>query len=188
MCGELVSIGKALTGKCNTFPSIVQTDCPNENIPTTIAAFLMISPIFISAIYSSKFGLTLVIWITSIISMSITVIVGGFVNSIFVVVVYSFASFLILTKIRRNYLSNFYKSEQFKDLLAENERLADESFANELRHMIGNVAHDLKTVIYYNFSNLLNLKLFIYLFVFYSKAIVRIFKRNRFDLDDCTGH
>jgi signal transduction histidine kinase len=39
----------------------------------------------------------------------------------------------------------FLLSQNQENLLRENERLAEETHANELRHMIGNVAHDLKT-------------------------------------------
>ena len=40
----------------------------------------------------------------------------------------------------------FLTTSKLKELLAENERLADEMHANEMRSMIANVAHDLKTV------------------------------------------
>ena len=40
----------------------------------------------------------------------------------------------------------FYTNRKLVALLEENERMSAEITANELRHMIGNVAHDLKTV------------------------------------------
>jgi signal transduction histidine kinase len=40
----------------------------------------------------------------------------------------------------------FLVTQRQEQLLVENERLAEETRANELRSMIGNVAHDLKTV------------------------------------------
>ena len=40
----------------------------------------------------------------------------------------------------------FLLAQSQQNLIEENERLAAETHANELRSMIGNVAHDLKTV------------------------------------------
>jgi hypothetical protein len=57
---------------------------------------------------------------------------------------------LMLIEMRRQNITYFFVSQRLEVLLSENERLADESLANELRHMIGNVAHDLKTVSYYS--------------------------------------
>ena len=56
-----------------------------------------------------------------------------------------FSTFL-LYEIYRQKISLFLLTQSQKNLLEENERLAAETHANELRHMIGNVAHDLKTV------------------------------------------
>lgn len=66
--------------------------------------------------------------------------------SLEVTLVYIPFSLLFLTENYRQEVSSTKLVEQMKQLLAENERLAEESRATELRHMIGNVAHDLKTV------------------------------------------
>lgn len=42
-------------------------------------------------------------------------------------------------------LRAFLLNRKLKDTLAENERMAEQTHANEMRHMIANVAHDLKT-------------------------------------------
>ncbi len=47
---------------------------------------------------------------------------------------------------QRQSIAVFLLTQSQQNLLEENERLADETHANEMRHMIGNVAHDLKTV------------------------------------------
>jgi uncharacterized protein YceK len=53
---------------------------------------------------------------------------------------------VVLYEQQRQSISLFLLSQNQEHLLRENERLAEETHANELRHMIGNVAHDLKTV------------------------------------------
>ncbi len=60
----------------------------------------------------------------------------------------SFAPFcmVMMYENQRQNIAVFLLTQSQQDLLEENERLAEEAHANELRHMIGNVAHDLKTV------------------------------------------
>ncbi len=60
---------------------------------------------------------------------------------------------LVMYENQRQSLAVFLLTQSQEDLLEENERLAEEAHANELRHMIGNVAHDLKTVrfLFHNF-------------------------------------
>ncbi len=53
---------------------------------------------------------------------------------------------VVMYENQRQNISVFLLTQNQQNLLVENERLADETHANELRHMIGNVAHDLKTV------------------------------------------
>jgi len=55
------------------------------------------------------------------------------------------ALFMLYEGERQNRMM-FHLTDRMAFLLQENERLADETHANELRHMLGNVAHDLKTV------------------------------------------
>lgn len=47
---------------------------------------------------------------------------------------------------QRQNLSIFHLTQAQQELLIENERVAAENHTTEMRHMIGNVAHDLKTV------------------------------------------
>ena len=53
---------------------------------------------------------------------------------------------IVMYTFQRQTLSLFLVNQSQKRLLDDNERLAEENHAKELRHMIGNVAHDLKTV------------------------------------------
>jgi hypothetical protein len=70
-----------------------------------------------------------------------------------VLIIYILAGGMLLYDSQCHDFSLFFLYEQMKQTLAENERKADEIHANEMRHMIGNVAHDLKTVSFpYNFS------------------------------------
>jgi hypothetical protein len=153
--GEINLIGRSLNGPCDNVTLSYQWKCSPQYdvkaVPGSSLIFLMLTPLFISAVFSAKFKLTLTIWISSILSIAASIVIGSFTSSIFIVVIYTVSSFVILIEMRRHNLSNFFKSEELKFLLSENERLAEESLANELRHMIGNVAHDLKTVLFFYF-------------------------------------
>lgn len=53
---------------------------------------------------------------------------------------------VLLTELHFQRVKSFLNQRKVQQLLEENERNADETHAMELRSMIGNVAHDLKTV------------------------------------------
>lgn len=53
---------------------------------------------------------------------------------------------LLLGELHYQRVQSFLNQKKIKQLLDENERNADASHAMEMRHMISNVAHDLKTV------------------------------------------
>jgi hypothetical protein len=59
---------------------------------------------------------------------------------------YLFATSVVLYDGRRQLMEIYSLISKLQETLAENERLAVEAQALELRAMIGNVAHDLKTV------------------------------------------
>jgi hypothetical protein len=53
---------------------------------------------------------------------------------------------LICIDMHLSHVENFIRHKKLQEALKENERIQQEDRATELRHMIGNVAHDLKTV------------------------------------------
>jgi signal transduction histidine kinase len=63
--------------------------------------------------------------------------------------IYAILGGMLLYENQRQNLQLFVLAEKLTHSLEENERLADETHATELRHMIANVAHDLKTVSFY---------------------------------------
>jgi hypothetical protein len=60
--------------------------------------------------------------------------------------IYILAMAFIIYDSQCHKLTLFYLYQRVRNTLEENERNADEKHANEMRAMIGNVAHDLKTV------------------------------------------
>jgi hypothetical protein len=60
--------------------------------------------------------------------------------------IYAPISIMLLYDHRRQNIIGFLHSEEQDKLLLENQRQADALQLREMRHMVGNVAHDLKTV------------------------------------------
>ncbi len=69
-----------------------------------------------------------------------------FTNSLLSTVMFAPFCMVLMYENQRQNIAVFLLTQSQQNLLEENERLADETHANEMRHMIGNVAHDLKTV------------------------------------------
>lgn len=61
-------------------------------------------------------------------------------------VVFVVSTPIIILDILRLNFEGFMKSRKLQEALSENERMAAEERASEMRHMIANIAHDLKTV------------------------------------------
>ena len=112
-------------------------------------AFLsMVMPSLLSIILKRvNFSVTIIAWLIGVIFMAFTIYIGNCYNSISFFI---FASFYLLFLSHESYRRRIEietKSKRENLLLAEkNERQELENSAKELRHMIGNVAHDLKTV------------------------------------------
>lgn len=65
------------------------------------------------------------------------------------VFLYALTSYAIMIDAYKQYLLFFLISRKLRTTLETNIRLADQNKAAEMRHMIANVAHDLKTVSFY---------------------------------------
>jgi hypothetical protein len=147
---EIVILGRVLNGSCNTYENNYEWKCNSQHelkqIPTDNLFILMFAPIAFSVMFHSRLTVMLIIWISVIITIIICLTYFSLITSLEICILYIFLTVLMLIEIRRQNLTYFFILQQLKMLFVENERLADESFANELRHMIGNVAHDLKTV------------------------------------------
>ncbi len=57
-----------------------------------------------------------------------------------------FGGYFVLLDLHTHNVAAFLTSYKLREILLEKERNADQAAATEMRHMIGNVAHDLKTV------------------------------------------
>lgn len=141
---------------------------PNQDtngLPEETLAQLMLLPIVFHIILrDSTIGTFFVAWALSMTSIIVSGLMMNIRQTSPFLVIYFFFSITILYDTQRQNLSLFFLAEKLKYSLAENERRADETHASELRHMIANVAHDLKTVCMYT-EYMCTLCVFVYVYM-----------------------
>ena len=127
---------------------VVGRDLPNvHSLPEGLVAASVLMPLLLYMVFKQlhfRHALILIVGafsasmvLSGIYSLNVTVPRGimGVITSLF-----------MLCEYHRQCWHSFLISNRLMKSLDENTRLAEEVKANELRHMIGNVAHDLKTV------------------------------------------
>jgi hypothetical protein len=116
-------------------------------VPTHDLVLMTMSPFLLSIVFhSTEWFTTFCCWMNGIGFMLYRNWPNSSANSCLAFGMYIMLSLAISYEYRRQSLSKFLLAQNLKLLIQENERLADEFHANEMRHMIANVAHDLKTV------------------------------------------
>jgi hypothetical protein len=148
--------------ECTIFPKVVQQLLPglqcgtDRHMPGELITFFVVNPIIFSvSLCESRLTLILA-WI--FFTSGIMTVMSVQYNSNFTVsiLLWTFGVVVFVIELHMQKLSMFLTAHKLKKTLEENERIADEQYSAELRHMIGNVAHDLKTVSIYSLCSRLN--------------------------------
>jgi hypothetical protein len=156
--GGLFILNRTLKGSCqdpNTFSLLFSfASCNPEAtvhaLPQDTVFILMLLPIISSIVLKGTDPTTIsVSWAISTFFVILSIILSNSYNSIFFLCISAPLSALVLFELQRQCKSIFLLTERMKYLLNENAKMSEEIHANEMRHMIGNVAHDLKTVSYF---------------------------------------
>jgi signal transduction histidine kinase len=85
-------------------------------------------------------------WLLSLIVLTISAVITHARSFLTTVVMYGIISIFLLVETTRHHGILFHATQQMRESLKENELMANQVHATEMRHMIANVAHDLKTV------------------------------------------
>lgn len=141
-------------GPCSGLEFMEVLGCnPNHavgGVPMDTLFGIALNPIMFAVIYrSASWSSTLISWLISIGSMIIVGVLSGATAKPYLVAIFTAyipLSLSILFESRRQSISIFLTNKKLAGLIAENERMAEAIRKDELRSMIGNVAHDLKTV------------------------------------------
>jgi len=138
---------------CQSYPTFVQRmligwHCgyDSSNIEGFTYPLLIIMPLIIMLVsYEIYVDLVLAGYILCIIAFCIYAAYVGDMNYVWSALGMSLAICATCVELHVFRVSNFLNHRKLRETLLENERMHEESKATELRHMIGNLAHDLKT-------------------------------------------
>ncbi len=148
---SLIMIRRTLEGNCTKTNFIQLWSCnPSasyKSYPLDSATILMIIPIIFSCVMrETRIGLSMAGWSIVLFTLIYCTCLLPSPSSVFRLIVYAIVSFVIMLDSFKQYLLLFMLSRQLKRTIEANQRLADQNKTTEMRHLIANVAHDLKTV------------------------------------------
>jgi hypothetical protein len=146
----IILLFKVIEGQCTKSALIAQWNCNPyahaRSLPPQWTLIIILIPLVFVALRGTPAIATFLCWLLGI----ATIITAGLITHNYSVLVqlffYVIFSILFSYEFRRRNLIAFLSYFKYKCLLQSNEEHAEETHATEMRHMIGNVAHDMKTV------------------------------------------
>jgi hypothetical protein len=147
---SLFLLARILNGRCHSLDQLHMWSCNSEidsrALPQEFMVILMMYPIANSIIFKNLPIIHVYVsWLASLVVIALFIGIAGATQSIPALLLYLPFSGAFLMENYRQDLILFHVVKSQKKLLLENKQMSDE-MATELRHMIANVAHDLKTV------------------------------------------
>lgn len=146
---------KIVAGRCHEIYNPAENWNCNQHAPSRAipveAAYLTTATPMLFAILArgAHFEHTMVMWASSVISLVFALFYADAANSVLYVLYSAVGSLMFIIETRKLNYFLFFTAHKLHDILLERKKQADEANANEMRHMIANVAHDLKTVSWY---------------------------------------
>lgn len=146
----LFLIARVLNGECDSLDEYHRWNCNPEftvnGLPQSSVLLLMMLPLIYSvAIKSIPFPYVVLSWFIVVVCIIVAIAISNSFVAIPVVIVYVPLSLICIFEIHRQNVFQFLVLKQQQILFDQNKQLAEETH-NELRFMIANMAHDLKTV------------------------------------------
>ncbi len=125
--------------------SVCHSESRHE-LPETLVAFIIFAPMLISVVIKTiRSRFVVAMWLNNLIFL-VGFSAWKFHESALLIIALGSMSLIVLLEYHRQKLSMFRLSQQLMSVELDKEKLQIEVQANELKHLIGNVAHDLKTV------------------------------------------
>ena len=147
----LALIRRTWDGSCANMAFHYVLACNPENegrtFPFDSACVMMIVPILFAVVYrEARIGVNLAAWSIVLFSIIFCCVLLESVRPLIFLIFYVVLSVVIMADSFQQYLLFFWLGRQLKKTLEANQKLAEQNKASEMRNMIANVAHDLKTV------------------------------------------
>jgi hypothetical protein len=105
-----------------------------------------LSPLLLTLVFHSDWKTSCICLFLAIIPFAFKYLQAGSIQTLSAGLCYICFCLFMIYEYKRQNLSKFLLAQNLQLAIEENERMSDELHANEMSHMIGNVAHDLKTV------------------------------------------
>lgn len=115
-------------------------------VSETSIIMMMIPLLYGVTVRASSFEFAVLLWACTLSALVFSIIYSEATASILFVFYYFLCSSVVLIETRRQNYYLFFTHIMLQKSLAEQEEANDKANAQEMRHMIANVAHDLKTV------------------------------------------
>ena len=146
----LFLIARVLNGRCKSLDQLHMWSCNTEYdshaLPQGMVMILMLLPlVFSNTLKAISSSFIYVSWNISVLFLVVSIVLAKATQSIPILVVYIPLSLITLYENNRQNVILFLVVKKQQMLLEANKKLSVES-QNELRFMIANMAHDLKTV------------------------------------------
>lgn len=146
-------IAKTVNGQCESDKLYKNWNCnplaTAHAIPFETSILVMFCPlIYCVGVRGSGFSFTIFLWMMGMATLIFCIIYSHATESILGLICYAVFSSVILIETKKENYFLFFSHLKLQQTLRIREKAADEANAQEMRHMIANVAHDLKTVSY----------------------------------------
>ena len=140
---EVVAVFVATPGHCSV--THYKSDCA-QKMSGSLIAIIFLAPMLVSVVIKTlPSNLVLSMWVFDFACVVLAAALK-FHDASTIIVALAPMCLIILWEYHRQKLSMYLLTQELQGVESRNERLEIEVKANELKHLIGNVAHDLKTV------------------------------------------
>jgi hypothetical protein len=178
----IINIRRVYQGQCSAdTPWISIWSCnPNgksNGIPFDSFFIMLLIPIvFVVVLRETNFLCVFLCWFIVVSTLLTCVIMLGSAHPSLALIFYFVFSSVIIIDAYNQYILLFTLGRKLKERLEENQRLSDQEKAIQMRNMIANIAHDLKTV---RKKHTCRFVICISLFCFFSLALSIVYDWNR---------
>jgi hypothetical protein len=148
----IINIRRVYEGQCPDGASWFRIWSCNPNgksngIPfDSVFIMLLIPIVFVVVLRETNFLCVFLSWFVVVSTLFTCVIMLGSAHPSLALIFYFFFSSVIIIDAYNQYILLFTLGRKLKERLEENQRLSDQEKAIQMRNMIANIAHDLKTV------------------------------------------
>lgn len=144
-------VRRTLSGRCDRNTFLYLWTCnpqdSSNTFPLDSASLLMIIPILFCVVYrEARIGVNIIAFLIVLLSLIYCSILLNSSQPLVISSGYFILTLVVMIDSLKQFILFYWLGRQLKKTIETNQTLAEENKATEMRHMIANVAHDMKTV------------------------------------------